>query len=156
MPRRKASRRRTRSVPSFSVKAFLGASGTGRTVREYRRSESIFRQGDACGSVFYIQSGGVRLSVRSKTGREAVVGVLGAGDFFGEGCLAGQAVRTAGATAITPSVIRLVGKHKMVDLLQREHRMSDRFIAYLLSRNVRIEEDLTNEILSSAAQRGPT
>lgn len=156
MPRRKASRRRTRSVPAFSVKAFLGASRTGKTVREYRRGESIFTQGDACGGVFYIQSGGVRLSVRSKTGREAVVGILGPGDFFGEGCLAGQAVRTGGATAITPSTIRLVGKNKMVELLQREHGMSDRFMAHLLSRNVRIEEDLTNEILSSAARRGAT
>jgi len=101
----------------------------------------------------YIQSGGVRLSVRSKAGREAVVATLGPGDFFGEGCLAGQALRKGSATAITPSQIRRVGKAKMGRLLRQQHAMSDRFISHVLSRNVQIEEDLVDQLLDSSEKR---
>ena len=101
----------------------------------------------------YIQTGGVKLSVLSKTGREAVVGMLGPGDFFGEGCLAGQPVRMGSATAITPSVILLVGKEQMVRLLHQQHAMSDRFIAHMLARNIRIEEDLIDQLFNSSEKR---
>ena len=101
----------------------------------------------------YIQTGGIKLSVLSKTGREAVVGMLGPGDFFGEGCLAGQPVRMGSATAITPSVILLVAKERMVRLLHRQHEMSDRFIAHMLARNIRIEEDLVDQLFNSSEKR---
>ena len=101
----------------------------------------------------YIQTGGVKLSVLSKTGREAVVGMLGPGEFFGEGCLAGQPVRMGSATAITPSVILLVSKEKMVRLLHKQHEMSDRFIAHMLARNIRIEEDLIDQLFNSSEKR---
>ena len=101
----------------------------------------------------YIQSGGVKLSVLSKTGREAVVAMLGPGDFFGEGCLAGQPVRMGSATAITPSAILLVAKEQMVRLLHKQHAMSDRFISHMLSRNIRIEEDLIDQLFNSSEKR---
>ena len=101
----------------------------------------------------YIQSGGVKLSVLSKTGREAVVAMLGPGDFFGEGCLAGQPLRMGSATAITPSTILLVDKAEMVQLLHKQHAMSDRFIAHMLARNIRIEEDLIDQLFNSSEKR---
>ena len=124
-----------------------------KTVVAYGRGESIFTQGDACEDVLYIQTGGVKLSVLSKTGKEAVVAMLGPGDFFGEGCLAGQPLRMGSATAITPSVILVVGKDKMVRLLHQQHGMSDRFISHMLSRNIRIEEDLIDQLFNSSEKR---
>ena len=140
-------------VPPFNAQAFLDTAGVARTVAEYARNEAVFTQGDLCDHVMYIQSGGVKLSVLSKNGREAVVAMLGPGDFFGEGCLAGQAVRMGSATAITPSVILLVRKEKMVVLLHRQHTMSDRFISHMLSRNIRIEEDLVDQLFNSSEKR---
>jgi CRP/FNR family cyclic AMP-dependent transcriptional regulator len=120
---------------------------------EYGLGEAVFTQGDPCQDVLYIQSGAVKLSVLSKLGREAIVAMLGPGDFFGEGCLAGQPVRMGSATAITPSVIMLVGKQKMVRLLHRQHTLSDRFISHMLSRNIRIEEDLIDQLFNSSEKR---
>jgi CRP-like cAMP-binding protein len=142
-----------KAIPAFNAQAFLESSGLAKTIREYRRGESIFTQGDTCEDVMYIQTGGIKLSVLSKTGREAVVGMLGPGDFFGEGCLAGQPVRMGSATAITPSVILLVAKERMVRLLHRQHEMSDRFIAHMLARNIRIEEDLVDQLFNSSEKR---
>src|SRR2546429_3663198 len=119
-------------TPSFNVEAFLESAGLSKKIVDYARSEVIFTQGDSCEAVMYIQSGGVKLSVLSKTGREAVVAMLGPGDFFGEGCLAGQPVRMGSAIAITPSVILMVAKRKMVRLLHKQHAMSDRFISHML------------------------
>jgi CRP/FNR family cyclic AMP-dependent transcriptional regulator len=153
MELRKASRGGTRAVPAFNAQEFLDSSGIAKTNTEYGRGETIFTQGDACEDVLYIQKGGVKLSVRSKTGREAVVAMLGPGDFFGEGCLAGQPVRMGSATAITPSVILLVGKEKMVRMLHKQHAMSDRFISHMLSRNIRIEEDLIDQLFNSSEKR---
>ena len=150
---RKMTRPKARAAPAFNAQAFLESTGVPRTVAEYARSESVFAQGDPCDHVFYIQSGGVKLSVLSKNGREAVVAMLGPGDFFGEGCLAGQPVRMGSATAITPSVILLVGKQKMVRLLHKQHGMSDRFISHMLSRNIRIEEDLIDQLFNSSEKR---
>jgi CRP/FNR family cyclic AMP-dependent transcriptional regulator len=140
-------------VPPFNAQAFLESSGPSKTIREYRRGEIIFTQGDACEDVMYIQTGGIRLSVLSKTGREAVVGMLGPGDFFGEGCLAGQPVRMGSAIAIAPSVILAVAKERMVRLLHRQHEMSDRFIAHMLARSIRIEEDLVDQLFNSSEKR---
>ena len=153
MERRRTSRGGAGAVSAFNTQAFLDSSDVAKTRVEYRRGETIFTQGDACEDVLYIQTGGVKLSVLSKTGREAVVAMLGPGDFFGEGCLAGQPVRMGSATAITPSVIMSIGKEKMVRLLHQQHGMSDRFIAHMLSRNIRIEEDLIDQLFNSSEKR---
>ena len=127
---------------AFNVGTFLDSAGIARKIVEYRRAEVIFTQGDPCEHVLYIQKGNVKLSVLSNAGREAVVAMLGPGEFFGEGCLAGQPVRMASATATTDSTILLVDKEQMVRLLHNQHALSDRFIAHMLARNIRIEEDL--------------
>jgi CRP-like cAMP-binding protein len=152
MPPRKSTRSRAKA-PVFNAQAFLDSSGVANAVTEFGRGETVFTQGDACEHVFYIQGGGVKLSVLSKNGREAVVAMLGPGDFFGEGCLAGQPVRMGSATAITPSTIMLVAKQKMVRLLHKQHAMSDRFISHMLSRNIRIEEDLIDQLFNSSEKR---
>src|ERR1700693_4832048 len=118
----------------FNAQAFLGSGGTARKIVEYRRAEVIFTQGDPCEHVLYIQKGGVKLSVLSKAGREAVVAMLGPGEFFGEGCLAGQPVRMGSATATTDSTILLVDKEQMVRLLHKQHALSDRLISHMLAR----------------------
>jgi len=138
---------------SFDAQAFLDSAGLAKTVVQYGRGDTIFSQGDVCEHVMYIQSGGVKLSVLSKAGREAVVAMLGPGDFFGEGCLAGQPVRMGSAAAMTPSTILLVGKKKMVGLLHQQHAMSDRFISHMLARNIRIEEDLIDQLFNSSEKR---
>src|SRR2546422_11630797 len=153
MALRKASRGRTGATPPFDAQAFPDLPGIANTVVKYGRGETIFTQGDACEDVLYIQTGGIKLSVLSRTGREAVVAMLGPGDFFGEGGLAGQPVRMGSATAITPSVILLVGKQQMVRLLHKQHSMSDRFISHMLSRNIRIEEDLIDQLFNSREKR---
>jgi CRP/FNR family transcriptional regulator, cyclic AMP receptor protein len=137
----------------FDARAFLESTGVANTTAKFRRGEAVFTQGDACDHVFYIQSGGVKLSVLSKTGREAVVAMLGPGDFFGEGCLAGQPSRMGSAEAITPSIILLIAKAKMVRLLHLQHAMSDRFISHMLARNIRIEEDLIDQLFNSSEKR---
>jgi CRP-like cAMP-binding protein len=153
MEPRKASREGTNGVPPFNAQAFLESAGISKTIVAYGRNETIFTQGDACEDVLYIKTGGVKLSVLSKTGKEAVVAMLGPGDFFGEGCLAGQPVRMGSATAITPSVILLVAKDKMLRLLHKQHAMSDRFISHMLARNIRIEEDLIDQLFNSSEKR---
>jgi CRP-like cAMP-binding protein len=137
----------------FNAQAFLDSAGIARKIVEYRRAEVIFAQGDPCEHVLYIQSGGVKLSVLSKAGREAVVAMLGPGEFFGEGCLAGQSVRVGSATATTDSAILLVDKDQMVGLLHKQHALSDRFIAHMLARNIRIEEDLVDQLFNSSEKR---
>jgi CRP/FNR family cyclic AMP-dependent transcriptional regulator len=123
------------------------------TIAKYRRGETIFTQGDACDDVLCIRSGGVKLSVRSKSGHEAATAVLGPGDFFGEACLTGLQSRTGNATAITPSVIMIIGKEKMARLLHSQHAMSDRFISYMLSQQIRLEEDLFDQFFNTEEQR---
>jgi CRP-like cAMP-binding protein len=141
------------TATDFNAEAFLESAGLAKTIVQYGRDETIFTQGDACEHVLYVQSGGVKLSVLSKTGKEAVVAMLGPGDFFGEGCLAGQPVRMGSATAMTPSAILRVEKAQMVRLLHRQHAMSDRFIAHMLTRNIRIEEDLIDQLFNSSEKR---
>jgi CRP/FNR family cyclic AMP-dependent transcriptional regulator len=137
----------------FSFERFLDSLESAKQVVEYRRADVVFTQGDACNSVLYIKRGGVKLSVLSKTGREAVIALLGPGDFFGEGCLAGQPVRLGTATAIMACTVLLVEKDDMVRLLHQQHALSDRFIAHLLSRNLRIEADLLDQLFNSAEKR---
>jgi CRP/FNR family transcriptional regulator, cyclic AMP receptor protein len=149
----KSSNGAGRATPVFSAQTFLDSAGVAKTIARYGRGETIFAQGDACDHVMYIQKGGVKLSVLSKTGREAVVAMLGPDEFFGEGCLAGQPTRMGSATAITPSVILLVDKKKMIQLLHKQHAMSDRFISHMLARNIRIEEDLVDQLFNSSEKR---
>jgi CRP-like cAMP-binding protein len=144
---------KTKLAGLFNAQAFLDSAGISRKIVEYRRGEVIFTQGDPCEHVLYIQKGGVKLSVLSKTGREAVVAMLGAGEFFGEGCLAGQSTRIGSATANIASTILLVDKDEMVSLLHKEHALSDRFIAHMLARNIRVEEDLIDQLFNSSEKR---
>ena len=137
----------------FNAQAFLDSAGIARKIVEYPRGEVIFTQGDACKDVLYIQDGGVKLSVLSKTGREAITAMLGPGDFFGEGCLAGQPVRTGSATALTGSTILRVDKGQMIKALHEQHALAGRFIAHMLSRNIRIEEDLEDQLFNSSEKR---
>ena len=120
---------------------------------QYRQGKVIFTQGEPCDDVMYIQSGGVKLSVLSKTGKEAIVAMLGPGDFFGEGCLAGLPFRMGSATATTQSAVLVVNKGNMVRLLHQQHAMSDRFIAHMLARNIRIEQDLIDQLFNSSEKR---
>jgi CRP/FNR family cyclic AMP-dependent transcriptional regulator len=138
---------------TFNVTAFLESAGLAKRIIDYGRSELIFTQGDRSDTIMYIQQGGVKLSVLSKTGREAVVAMLGPGDFFGEGCLAGQPVRIGSATAITPSTVLVIEKKQMVRLLHKQHALSDRFISHMLSRHVRIEQDLIDQLFNSSEKR---
>jgi CRP/FNR family cyclic AMP-dependent transcriptional regulator len=154
MKRKKASRQGGRKAPPvFDAQAFLDSSGMSKSVVKYERGAAIFTQGDVCDRISYIQSGSVKLSVLSNSGREAVVAMLGQGDFFGEGCLAGQEVRMSSATAISPSTILFVAKDRMVRLLHNQHTLSDRFIAHMLTRNTRIEEDLIDQLFNSSEKR---
>jgi CRP/FNR family cyclic AMP-dependent transcriptional regulator len=138
---------------AFDVQAFLDSAGLSRRIVEYRRSQKIYVQGDHATSVMYIQAGTLKLSVVNKVGKEAVVGILGPGDFFGEGCLAGQPVRMGTATAITPTTILVIEKKEMMRVLHSEHAVSDRFMSYILSRNIRIEEDLIDQLFNSSEKR---
>ena len=148
------SARNAASVPiAFSFLAFLDSAGLGRNTVQYGRREPIFTQGDPCDSVLYIKTGGVKISVLSKTGKEAVIAMLGPGDFFGEGCLAGQPIRSGNATATTPSTILLVGKSTMIQLLRQHRAMSDCFICHLLARNIRSEADLVDQLFNSIEKR---
>ena len=133
----------------FDVQAFLDQAGATRTVAAYRRSEVIFSQGEAGDSVFYIQAGGVKLEAVSTAGREVIMAMLGPGDFFGEGSLAGQSVRKTTATALTPTTALVIGKSEMIRVLHAEQALSDGFIAYMLSRNIRIEQDLLDQLFDS-------
>jgi CRP/FNR family transcriptional regulator, cyclic AMP receptor protein len=137
----------------FDVRAFLGSGGMARKIVRYRRSQRIYAQGDPAASVMYIQDGGVKLSVVNEVGKEAVVGILGPGDFFGEGCLAGQHICMGTATAVTPTAVLVIEKNEMMRVLHTERALSDRFMSYILSRNIRIEEDLIDQLFNSSEKR---
>jgi len=138
---------------TFDPQRFLNSAGAARKVATYQRSDIIFAQGDLCPSVMYIHTGAVKLSVLSRTGKEAVVAMLGPGDFLGEGCLAGQPLRMATATAMAPSRVLVVQKEAMIRLLHKQHAFSDRFITHMLSRNVRTEQDLIDQLFNSSEKR---
>ncbi len=153
MTTRPRSKPRVEEDRTFDIKAFLESVGVSRTIVEYRRDDAIFTQGDPCESVLYIQEGGVRISVVSKRGKEAVVAMLGPGDFFGEGGLAGQPVRMGSATATARSTILVIDQNEMVRQLHEQHALSDLFIAHMLARTIRIEEDLVNQLFNSSEKR---
>ena len=137
----------------FDPEAFLESTGVSKTVLAYAEGQSIYAQGGTCDTVLFVKRGEVKLSVTSTTGKEAVVAVLGAGNFFGEGALAGQALRIGSAIAHAPSTIIAVRKGDMQQLLHEEHALSDGFIAHLLTRNIRIEQDLIEHLFNSADKR---
>jgi CRP/FNR family cyclic AMP-dependent transcriptional regulator len=151
--RRTTGGRKPSSKKTFNAQNVLESAGLSRKIAEFGKKETIFSQGDVCKDVLYIQKGGVRLSVVNEAGKEAVVAVLGPGDFFGEGCLAGQPIRIGTATAITPATLLVIEKKEMMRLLHHEHEFSDRFITYMLSRNIRIEEDLVDQLFNSSEKR---
>ena len=138
---------------TFDPKALLTRIEDGKTKRDYRSNQVVFAQGDAADAVFYIQTGKVKLTVVSTRGKEAVIGVLDHGSFFGEGCLAAQPLRMSTASAIQPTSIVRVSKSAMVHLLHEDPEFAELFIAYLLSRNVRIEEDLVDQLFNSSEKR---
>jgi CRP/FNR family cyclic AMP-dependent transcriptional regulator len=138
---------------SFDPKTFLAKVGTGKTILEFRKNKTIFAQGDAADTVFYIQKGRVKLSVLSAQGKEAVVAILEPGQFFGEGCLNGQRLRIATTTAMEQCVITSITREAMIALLHEEPHFSELFMAYLLTRNSRIEEDLIDQLFNSSEKR---
>jgi len=137
----------------FNPNTFLATIGEGRKVLAVAKKKLIFAQGDAADAVFYVQKGKVRLTVVSKTGKEATVGIVGEGNFFGEGSLAGQLVRMGSAAAMTECKLLRVEKQAMMAALHREHALSDLFVAYLLARNIRYEEDLVDQLFNSSEKR---
>jgi CRP/FNR family transcriptional regulator, cyclic AMP receptor protein len=148
LPRKANSR-----SPAFDVQLFLDSTGLGRNLAKFRGKETIFAQGELAKNVMYIQEGGVKLTVVNEIGKEAVVAILGPGDFFGEGCLAGQSIRMATATTIALSTVLVIEKREMIRVLHEEHEFSDRFIAYTLARNTRVEEDLIDQLFNSSEKR---
>ena len=140
-------------TPTFNSKTFLSKIGNGKTLLKVRKKQILFSQGDASDAVFYILEGKVKLTVVSQKGKEAVVGVLAKEDFFGESCLTGQMVRTATATAMESATIVRIEKAAMVRVLHDEPVFSELFISYLLSRNLRIEEDLVDQLFNSSEKR---
>jgi CRP/FNR family cyclic AMP-dependent transcriptional regulator len=137
----------------FDPHAFLATIGEGRNFFLFAKKQGIFAQGDTADAVFYIQTGKVKLTVVSTIGREATIGILGQGDFFGEGSLAGQIDRMGAATAMTDCAVLRIDKKAMMQALHREHELSDLFVAYLLARNVRYEEDLVDQLFNSSEKR---
>ena len=138
---------------AFDAQAFLDSAGVARKVKEFKRSEIVYSQGNAAESVMYLQSGGVKLTVVNEVGKEAVVAILGPGDFFGEGSLAGQPVRIGTATAVMPTAVLVVEKGEMFKVLHTEHGLSDLFIKFMLARNIRIEADLVDQLFNSSEKR---
>src|ERR1019366_6594477 len=139
-------RQSAKTPPGFNVEAYLASTGRARKVVKFRRGEVVFSQGDPGNDIRYIQKGAIKLSVLSRIGKEAVVAMLGPGDFFGEGALAGQTVRIGTATAVMTSSVMVIEKDAMVRLLHTEPSFSDRFLAYMLARNIRIEADLVDQL----------
>ncbi len=137
----------------FDPHAFLATIGEGRKSVLFKRKQGIFAQGDLADAVFYLQTGKVKLSVVSKTGKEATIAILSDGDFFGEGSLAGQALRMGSAAAMTDCAVLRIDKEAMMEALHREHEISDMFVAYLLARNIRYEEDLVDQLFNSSEKR---
>jgi CRP/FNR family transcriptional regulator, cyclic AMP receptor protein len=138
---------------AFNAQAFFDSAGVARKIVKFRRSEKIYSQGDPAEGVKYIQEGGVKLSVVNEIGKEAVVAMLGPGDFFGEGCLAGQPICMATATAMAPTSVLFIEKKEMMRALHAEHALSDLFISHMLTRNIRIEEDLVDQLFNSSEKR---
>src|SRR5579863_736699 len=139
--------------PSFDPKVFLAKIDIGRGVSKYRKGQIIFSQGDPADAVFYVQKGKVKLTVVSEQGKEAVIAILGTDDFFGEGCLAGQAQRIATVTAMTDAIIARLEKPAIVQVIHQEPAFAELFIAHLLGRAIRVEADLVDQLFNSSEKR---
>jgi CRP/FNR family cyclic AMP-dependent transcriptional regulator len=148
IPRAAAKKRR-----DFDPNTFLATIGEGRKIVPFPKKQTIFAQGNAADAVFYIQKGKVKVTVVSSDGKEATIGILSDGDFLGEGCLAGQPLRMSSATAMTDCDLLRIEKKAMIGVLHREHTLSDMFVAYLLTRNIRYEEDLVDQLFNSSEKR---
>jgi CRP/FNR family transcriptional regulator, cyclic AMP receptor protein len=152
----KTNKRKSNGVhkmKAFNAQAFLDSAGVDRKVKHFKKGEIIFSQGSSAESVMYIQEGAVKLTALSALGREAIIAVLGPGDFFGEGCMAGQPIRVGNATAIAPSTVLTIEKNQMAHVLHEQHDLSDLFINYVLTRNIRIEENLIDQLFNSTEKR---
>jgi CRP/FNR family transcriptional regulator, cyclic AMP receptor protein len=137
----------------FDIAKYLETAGVRRSIANYRKGQIIFSQGDDCGTVLYLQKGIVKLTIVSPAGKEAVIAILYPGEFFGEGCIAGQPRRVATAIAVRPASVLAINKKEMLRVIHQEHAFSDRFIFHMLKRNVRIEEDLTDQLFNSSEKR---
>jgi CRP-like cAMP-binding protein len=144
---------RSRKRAPFDIEKYLNTAGVERKIAHYRRAQIIFSQGEESHSVFYLQQGGLKLTVMSTAGKEAVTALLYAGDFLGEGCIAGQAWRVATATAMEATVAVVISKREMIRVIHEEHDFADRFVAHMLKRNIRIEEDLADQLFNSSEKR---
>jgi CRP/FNR family cyclic AMP-dependent transcriptional regulator len=140
-------------LSKFDTKTFLSTIDGGRKIAVFAKKQTAFAQGDVSDAVFYIQKGKVKLTVVSEIGKEATIGILNEGDFFGEGCLTGQPLRMCSATAMTDCSVMKIDKKSMMEVLHREHAFSDMFVAYLLTRNIRYEEDLVDQLFNSSEKR---
>ena len=145
--------RKSKRSASFDIGRYLETSGLKRKLVKYRKGQAIFSQGDLAQTVFYLQAGSVKISVVSRRGKEAVVALLAPTDFFGEGCIAGQPLRVASATALAPTTVLEIEKGEMNRVIHQERDFSDRFIAHMLKRNVRFEEDLVDQLFNSSEKR---
>jgi CRP/FNR family transcriptional regulator, cyclic AMP receptor protein len=143
----------SKKLSKFDTKTFLSTINGGRKIVAFAKKQTIFAQGDPSDAVFYIKKGKIKLTVVSQVGKEATIGILNEGDFFGEGCLTGQPLRLGSATAITDCSVMQIGKKSMVEVLHREHEFSDMFVAFLLTRNIRYEEDLVDQLFNSSEKR---
>jgi CRP-like cAMP-binding protein len=153
MAKRKLTPTAALTVPAFDLKAFLDSAGTARKITKFAPRAVVFSQGEAATDVFYLQEGSIKLSVLSQSGKSAVVATLGPGDFFGEGSLAGQSRRMATAVALRASKVLVIEKPKMVEMLRTQSTLADRFLVHMLARNVRIEEDLVDQLFNSSEKR---
>jgi CRP/FNR family cyclic AMP-dependent transcriptional regulator len=151
--KRKPSGNGAPKLKEFDAQAFLDSAGLDRKVKHFKKAETIFSQGSSAESVMYIQEGAVKLTALSASGKEAIIAVLGPGDFFGEGCMAGQPVRVGNATATVASTVLMIEKGEMVQVLHQQHELSDLFINFVLTRNIRIEEDLIDQLFNSTEKR---
>ena len=152
-PRNRMTKASSTEKDGFNAQAFLDSAGVARKVKEFQKGDVVYAQGDPATSVIYLQAGNIRLSVVNESGKEAVVAILGPGDFFGEGSLAGQSVRMGTARAVVPSTTLVIEKKEMFKALHEQHGLSDRFIAFMLARNIRIEEDLIDQLFNSSEKR---
>ena len=145
--------KKPRHKTSFDIGQYLETAGVQRKILKYRKGQHIFSQGDPSQTVLYLQTGSVKIIVTSARGKAAVVAILVPKDFFGEGCIAGQPLRMATAVAMAPTTVLAIEKREMVRVIHEEHEFSDRFVAHMLKRNVRIEEDLVDQLFNSSEKR---
>jgi CRP-like cAMP-binding protein len=152
-PKKRISKSPPENKTAFNAQAFLDSAGVTRKTKELKKAEVVYSQGEAAKNVMYLQEGSIKLTVVNGAGKEAVVAILGPGDFFGEGCLAGQSIRMGTATAITPSKVHVIEKSEMLKVLHEQHALSDQFISFMLARNIRVEEDLIDQLFNSSEKR---